>query len=85
MQNPRLNEDQRRKTWSSSAFAYGKMLDGIIDAHASSGHKACVEDSKLILAYRRHLYGSKYGNKPSREIGGADRQRERYVFRGGTR
>ena len=85
VQNPRLNEDQRRKTWSSSAFAYGKMLDGIIDAHASSGHKACVEDSKLILAYRRHLYGSKYGNKPSREIGGADRQRERYVFRGGTR
>ena len=84
VQNPKLSEDQKRKTWRTTAFAYGRMLDGIINAHASSGHRACIEDSKLIMAYRRHLYGSRYGSKPNREIGGTDRQRERRTSRRGV-
>ena len=84
VQNPKLSEDQKRKTWRTTAFAYGRMLDGIINAHASSGYRACIEDSKLIMAYRRHLYGSRYGSKPNREIGGTDRQRERHTSRRGV-
>ena len=84
VQNPKLSEDQKRKTWRTTAYAYGRMLDGIINAHASSGHRACIEDSKLIMAYRRHLYGSRYGSKPNREIGGTDRQRERRISRRGV-
>ena len=85
VQNPRLSEDQKRTTWRTTAFAYAKMLDGIIHAHASSGHKACEADSELILAYRRHLYGNIYGSKPIREIGGTDRRRERYISRGDSK
>jgi len=85
VQNPRLSEDQKRATWRTTAFAYGRILDGIIHAHAISGHKACEADSKLILAYRRHLYGNIYGSKPGREIGGTDRQRERRISRGGSK
>jgi len=72
IENLKAGEDQERTTARRATMSYRVLLKGMIRAHEESGHRPCVKDSKLILAYYRNVYSSSFGHQ-KRGIGGSNR------------